>query len=131
MPSDAAPKNSPPSDPSADSAATPPDADTDLEGSDEGDLSAPSATTASLEKADRSLSEFKRWSDEGDLVLNPEWQSNYVWTIPQASRLIESFLLNIPIPVVYLSTTAEQRYEVIDGLQRLNTVFRFFDNDFP
>lgn len=131
MPPDPTPGPSPPSTSSADPAAAATDIDTDLEGSDEGDLTAPSATTASLEKADRSLSEFKRWSDEGDLVLNPEWQRNYVWTVPQASRLIESFLLHIPIPVVYLSTTAEQKYEVIDGLQRLNTVFRFFDNEFP
>lgn len=101
-----------------------------LEGEDEGDLNLSSPRIVSLEKADRSLSEFKRWFDEGDLVLNPEWQRNYVWNRRQASKLIESFLLNIPVPVVYLSGTREKKYEVIDGLQRLKTVFDFFDNKF-
>ncbi|MCY3956100.1 MAG: DUF262 domain-containing protein [Nitrospira sp.] len=101
-----------------------------LEGGDEGDLNTSSPSTVSLEKADRSLSEFKRWFDESDLVLNPEWQRNYVWSRRQASKLIESFLLNIPVPVVYLSRTEDKKYEVIDGLQRLKTVFDFFNDKF-
>ena len=103
------------------------------EGSDEGDLNLDVPIHYShiqLEKADRSLAEFKRWYDDGDLTLDPEWQRNYVWTRPQASKLIESFLLNIPVPVVYLSVTQDGRYEVIDGLQRLKTAFDFLNNDF-
>lgn len=100
-----------------------------FDGAEEGDLNAPSSNI-NLEKADRSLSEFKRWYDEGDLVLDPEWQRNYVWTRKQASKLIESFLLSIPVPVVYLSRTQNQKYEVIDGLQRLKTVFDFLSGDF-
>ena len=105
------------------------DASAGLEGGDEDDLDA-SASTISLEKADRSLSEFKRWYDEGDLILDPEWQRNYVWSGPQASRLIESFLLNIPVPVVYLSRTRDQQYEVIDGLQRLTSVFSYLAGEY-
>lgn len=82
-----------------------------------------------MQKADRGLSELKRWRDDGDLILDPEWQRNYVWTNPQASRLIESFLLNIPVPVIYVATTSDDRYEVIDGLQRLTSTFRFLDNE--
>lgn len=104
--------------------------DDTFEGGDEGDLNASSSGTINLEKADRSLSEFKRWFDDGDLILDPDWQRNYVWNRKQSSKLIESFLLNIPVPVVYLSRTEDKRYEVIDGLQRLKTVFEFFDNEF-
>lgn len=106
--------------------ALPEDSDlSDFEGSDEGVLNA-SSSRISLEKSDRSLWEFRRWHDDNELVLDPEWQRNYVWSNPQASKLIESFLLNIPVPVVYLSRTQDQRYEVIDGLQRLTSVFNFF-----
>ncbi len=102
-----------------------PESGSDFEGNDEGVLNA-SSSRISLEKNDRSLWEFKRWHDDNDLVLDPEWQRNYVWSNPQASKLIESFLLNIPVPVVYLSRTQDQRYTVIDGLQRLTSVFNFF-----
>lgn len=95
---------------------------------DEGELQASYDGEISIEKADRGLSELKRWYDDGDLVLDPEWQRNYVWSNPQASRLIESFLLNIPVPVIYIATTSDDQYEVIDGLQRLESTFRFLDN---
>ena len=62
--------------------------DSDFEGSDEGVLNA-SSSRISLEKSDRSLWEFRRWHDDNELVLDPEWQRNYVWSNPQAStRLI-------------------------------------------
>src|SRR4029077_14249953 len=57
----------------------------------------------------------------------PKWQRNYIWSDRQASRLEESFLMGIPVPVVYLAKTVDQKYEVIDGVQRLTSVFRFFD----
>ena len=103
----------------------------ELEGLDEGELNATLSQNISLEKADRSLSELKRWFDDGDLVIDPEWQRNYVWSKRQASKLIESFLLNIPVPVVYLARTENDQYEVIDGLQRLKSVFNFLNNEFP
>jgi hypothetical protein len=46
------------------------------------------------------------------------------------SILIESFLLDIPVPVVYLNRTSGGKYEVIDGLQRLTSVFDYFDNKY-
>lgn len=108
-----------------------PDDDATAEASDEGDLNVPPPHgDITLEKADRSLAEFKRWFDEGELTLDPEWQRNYVWMRPQASKLIESFLLNIPVPVVYLSKTSGGGYEVIDGLQRLKSVFDYMNNKF-
>ena len=104
--------------------------DPDIESSEEDELNSGLSQDISLERADRGLSELKRWFDDGDLILNPEWQRNFVWTKKQSSKLIESFLLNIPVPVVYLAKTSEDRYEVIDGLQRLKSVFDYFSNKF-
>ena len=101
------------------------------EGFDEGDflveLKPPGII---IEKNDRSLSEFQRWYKTGRLIVDPEWQRQYVWDIRRASKLIESILIGVPIPVIYLAGTEEGKYEVIDGLQRLTSVFRFFDNEY-
>lgn len=58
----------------------------------------------------------------------PDFQRNYVWSNELASRLIESILLNVPIPPVYLSQNEDFELDVIDGQQRLYSVFRFLDN---
>lgn len=69
--------------------------------------------------------------DGGEVLnLRPEYQRRLRWTKPQKSRLIESFLLNIPIPPVFLYESREARYEVMDGQQRLNTVREFLDGEF-
>jgi len=100
----------------------------DVEGSDEGesDLSE-EITDVSLDKNDRSLFELHDWYKRGRLIIDPEWQRSYVWSNKKASQLIESFLLDIPIPVIYLAKTKEGKYEVIDGVQRLSSVFHFFE----
>jgi hypothetical protein len=100
----------------------------DIEGSDEGesDLSE-EITDVSLDKNDRSLFELHDWYKRGRLIIDPEWQRSYVWSNKKASQLIESFLLDIPIPVIYLAKTKEGKYEVIDGVQRLSSVFYYFE----
>ena len=104
----------------------------DIESLDEGELNTSKSLHKGfvLEKADRSLSELHRWYQSGRIYLDPEWQRNYVWDSSRASRLIESFLLDIPVPVVYFAKNESGNYEVIDGLQRLTSVFNFFDNKF-
>lgn len=72
----------------------------------------------------------------GDIDLKPDYQRNYVWASNddaqhKCSRLIESLLLYIPIPVIYFAEQAETlKYEVIDGQQRLYTFQRFLNDDF-
>lgn len=70
----------------------------------------------------------EQW-DDGTLSL-PEIQRQYVWDNARASRLVESLLLNVPIPVVYFAETTELNYLVIDGHQRILSVVRFLDNQF-
>lgn len=66
---------------------------------------------------------------DGDLILNPEYQRNYRWDDEKASRFIESLILNIPVPVIYLSEEADTRLTVIDGQQRLASLLRFSKPD--
>jgi hypothetical protein len=105
-------------------------ADDAVEASDEGDLIIQEKDGVVIEKNDRSLAEFYRWYENGRLIVDPEWQRQYVWDRRRASKLIESVLRDIPVPVIYLARNEEGKYEVIDGLQRLTSIFDFFNNDY-
>jgi Protein of unknown function DUF262 len=63
--------------------------------------------------------------DEGDLELAPDFQRNQVWKARQKSRLIESILLQIPLPAFYFAEDTNGMMRVVDGLQRLSTVRSF------
>jgi hypothetical protein len=61
----------------------------------------------------------------------PEFQRGFVWKQVQASKLIESFLVGLPVPAVFLYTERRsQNYFVIDGQQRLKSIFYFFEGYF-
>jgi hypothetical protein len=65
------------------------------------------------------------------LILQPEFQRDYVWSAAKASALVESVLMRIPLPVVYLAETAEGDWEVVDGQQRLTSLYSFVVGRFP
>lgn len=79
---------------------------------------------------DKSVRDLVTMIHDGDIDLDPDYQRNYLWDNKKASLLIESILLNIPIPVVYVAENDESQWNVIDGLQRLNSLYRFFNNEF-
>lgn len=66
----------------------------------------------------------KKW-----LNLRPEYQRRLVWDRKKKSLFIESLLMNIPVPPVFLYETDLSRYEVMDGQQRLNAILEFYNND--
>ncbi|WP_150125789.1 GmrSD restriction endonuclease domain-containing protein [Sphingobium sp. RAC03] len=67
---------------------------------------------------------------DGDINLSPDFQRQFVWTdIGARSRLIESIMLRIPLPVFYLAQDHEGRLQVVDGLQRLTVIKQFLDNE--
>jgi len=68
--------------------------------------------------------------DGADMNLRPEYQRRLRWTNKQKSLLIESLLLNVPVPPVFLYENDLARYEVMDGQQRLNTIREFLSNQF-
>ena len=61
----------------------------------------------------------------------PEFQRRYVWNDHMASKLIESILMNVPIPPCYLAQDQQFKLDVIDGQQRIFSIYRFLDNQFP
>jgi len=79
---------------------------------------------------DKSVRDLVTMIEDEDIDLDPDYQRNYLWDNKKASLLIESILLNIPIPVVYVAENDESQWNVIDGLQRLNSLYRFFNNEF-
>jgi hypothetical protein len=77
------------------------------------------------------LPQIRDLIDKGEVLnLRPEYQRRLRWSTPQKSRLIESLLLNIPIPPVFLYESDAARYEVMDGQQRLNAVREFIGGGF-
>lgn len=74
------------------------------------------------------LTLLEQW-DSNALIL-PEIQREYLWDNGRASRLIESFILNIPIPPIYFAERKDAVLEVIDGHQRVRSVVRFLKNEF-
>ena len=66
----------------------------------------------------------------GDYDLNPEFQRRHRWDRVKQSRLIESFIMNVPIPPVFLYERTYSRYEVMDGLQRLTAIADFYRGKF-
>lgn len=69
--------------------------------------------------------------DRHGLILQPEFQRDYVWTAGKASLLIESVLMRIPLPIVYMAETADGDWEVVDGQQRLTSLYSFVRGQFP
>lgn len=73
--------------------------------------------------------------DSGTIFLRPlserpEFQRRYVWNDKMASKLIESILLKVPIPPCYLSQNDDFEQDVIDGQQRIYSIYRFCKNHF-
>ena len=80
---------------------------------------------------DFSIREFSSMKTDGELILQPKYQRNFVATETIASKLIESILLDVPIPVVYLAEEQNGSYSVIDGQQRLTSFLSFLQGKFP
>jgi hypothetical protein len=68
---------------------------------------------------------------ESGAILIPGFQRNYVWDLRRASKLIESILMGLPIPQIFLYEEGRNRFLVIDGQQRLMTIYYFMKGRFP
>jgi len=82
------------------------------------------------DKKDYLLSTLKEMVDDGDIIPNPDYQRDYVYNPNQASRLVESILMGIPIPTIYLCQEEDNSYSVIDGQQRITSFVRYLKNEF-
>ena len=83
-----------------------------------------------IDVADQGLATLVRMVGSGSVDISPRFQRRDRWKPEQQSRLVESFLRNIPIPPIYLAEDRMRpgRYAVIDGKQRLTAVWRFFND---
>lgn len=79
---------------------------------------------------DYPLSIIKEMFDDGDIIPQPDYQRDYIMDEKKASKLIESVLLQIPIPTVYLCEENDGTLSIIDGQQRLTSFVKFLKNEF-
>lgn len=81
------------------------------------------------EPKDYSIGELYLRYKDGRLNVQPEFQRQYVFDNAKASRLVESVLMGVPIPVIYLAEEDDYTQSVIDGQQRITALCRFHDNE--
>lgn len=77
----------------------------------------------------RTVFDVVRRIERGSYVMDAEFQRDFVWDEIKQSKLIESVLMRIPLPVIYLAEDGSGRTIVVDGLQRLSTIRRFCSNE--
>lgn len=82
------------------------------------------------DKKDFTLSNIREMFDEGDIIPQPDYQRDYVMDQKQASKLVESILIGIPIPTVYLCEELDNTYSIIDGQQRMTSFVKYLKNEF-
>lgn len=82
------------------------------------------------ETYDFTVSTINEYINNEHIVI-PNFQRGYVWNRTQASRLIESLIIQCPIPVIYLSQNNDETLSVIDGNQRLTSINLFLNDGFP
>ena len=78
---------------------------------------------------DFSFGELLNLHRDEEIVIRPEYQRLFRWSIEQRSRLIESILLGLPIPPIFLIENDDGILELIDGLQRTSSVLQFLDHN--
>lgn len=74
---------------------------------------------------DMSIGELISLNEQGELIIQPDFQRLFRWSLHQQSRLVESVLLQLPIPAIFLIEREDGRLELIDGLQRLSSLIHF------
>lgn len=78
------------------------------------------------DRADMTFGEIINMYKHNEIVISPEFQRGFRWEDERQTRFIESLLLSIPIPPIFVAETEDGIWELVDGLQRLSTVLSFF-----
>lgn len=99
------------------------------DGSTEADLEYPDLTIK-IDKDQYSIYEMNRKYDRGKICMDPSFQRNFVWNNRQMAELIESVIIGIPLPLIYLAESRDGSLVVVDGRQRLTTFIRFLNDEF-
>lgn len=80
----------------------------------------------SSDRMDISFGELMNLYNSDELIIRPEYQRLFRWTTAQKTGLIESILLGIPVPPIFVAEDADGIWELVDGLQRVSTIISFF-----
>lgn len=83
------------------------------------------------EQARYPLPTIKDMINSPDYIIHPEYQRRHRWNREKQSLLIESLIMNVPIPPIFLYEVEFSCYEVMDGLQRLTAIKEFYCNEYP
>lgn len=78
------------------------------------------------DRLDMSFGEIMNLYEDGDIIISPEYQRSYRWDDNQKTKFIESILLGIPIPPIFVAEDNLGKWELVDGLQRISTIVSFF-----
>ncbi len=78
------------------------------------------------DRLDMSFGEIISMYEREEIIINPEFQRFYRWTDYQKSRFLESVILGIPVPPIFVAEDTNGRWELVDGLQRLSSILSFF-----
>jgi Uncharacterized conserved protein len=84
--------------------------------------------TVLIRNENRTVHDVIRRVEKGGYVMDPDFQREFIWPEDKQSKLIESVLMRIPLPVFYLAENTKGQMVVVDGLQRLSTFQRFVNN---
>ena len=82
-----------------------------------------------IRNENRTIHDVIRRIQQGNYVMDPDFQRDFIWPEDKQSKLIESVIMRIPLPVFYMAEDDEGRMVVVDGLQRLSTFKQFIDNN--
>jgi hypothetical protein len=90
----------------------------------------PASSDIDLKEDPMSVFQYIRKYKQNQLIIDPDFQRNFVWKPKQQSMFIESIILNFPLPPFYLNQDKEGKLIIIDGLQRTTTLIEFLDDKF-
>lgn len=77
------------------------------------------------DRLDMSFGEIINIYNDGLLIVDPEYQRTFRWSTYQQTKFIESVLLGIPIPPIFVAEDSNGIWEIVDGLQRISTILSF------
>ena len=81
--------------------------------------------TVDFDTFDIQVQELLRMLEEGQISIAPAYQRQFRWGPDRCSQLVESLMLGIPIPNLFMATNEDNTWEVVDGLQRLSAIVKF------
>lgn len=82
--------------------------------------------TLQTDKLDMSFGEIMSMYEREEIIINPQFQRLYRWNDYQKTRFMESIIMGIPIPPIFVAENESGKWELVDGLQRISTILSFF-----